>query len=96
MWPREVEEVLATHPGVQEVGVAGVPDDLKGEAVKAWVVRRPGTNPSVEEIRAHCRQTLAPYKAPTHVEFRESLPKTMTGKVLRRALIAEHKDGDAK
>ena len=91
VWPREVEEVLAAHPCVQEVGVAGVPDDLKGEVVKAWVVKRSGTNPTLDELRAYCRQNLAPYKTPAHVEFRESLPKTMAGKVLRRALVDEHK-----
>jgi long-chain acyl-CoA synthetase len=92
VWPREVEEILAAHPSVQEVGVAGVPDELKGEVVKAWVVKRHGTSPTVDELRAYCRRNLAPYKSPAHVEFRESLPKTMAGKVLRRALVAEHKD----
>ncbi len=90
VWPREIEEVLASHPSVLEVGVAGVPDEVKGEVVKAWIVKRAGTNPTIEELRAHCRQHLAPYKAPAHVEFRESLPKTMAGKVLRRVLVAEH------
>lgn len=90
VWPREIEEVLAAHPGVQEVGVAGVPDDLKGEVVKAWIVKREGTNPTVDELRAYCKQHLAPYKSPVHVEFRDALPKTMAGKVLRRALVAEH------
>jgi long-chain acyl-CoA synthetase len=93
VWPREVEEVLASHPSVQEVGVAGVPDKIKGEVVKAWVVKRQGTDPSVDELRAYCKQKLAPYKTPAHVEFREILPKTMAGKVLRRALVAEHKSG---
>jgi long-chain acyl-CoA synthetase len=93
VWPREVEEVLAAHPGVQEVGVAGVPDDVKGEVVKAWVVKRAGTNPTIDELRAYCKQNLAPYKTPAHVEFRDSLPKTMAGKVLRRTLVAEHKAG---
>lgn len=91
VWPREVEEVLAAHPCVQEVGVAGVPDNVKGEVVKAWVVRRAGTSATVEELRAFCREKLAPYKSPMHVEFRESLPKTMAGKVLRRVLVAEHR-----
>ena len=77
---------------VQDVGVAGVPDDVKGEVVKAWVVKRSGTNPTVDELRAYCRQNLAPYKSPVHVEFRDVLPKTMAGKVLRRALVAEHQD----
>ena len=90
VWPREVEEVLSAHPGVLEVGVAGVPDAVKGEVVKAWVVKRAGASPTVDELRAYCRQHLAPYKTPAHVEFRDTLPKTMTGKVLRRALVAEH------
>jgi long-chain acyl-CoA synthetase len=90
VWPREVEEVLAEHPSVQEVGVAGVPDEAKGEVVKAWIVPRAGTSPSVDELRAHCRQRLAPYKTPAHIEFRTTLPKNMAGKVLRRALVAEH------
>ena len=91
VWPREVEEVLAAHPCVQDVGVAGVPDDVKGEVVKAWVVKRSGTNPTIEELRTYCKQNLAPYKTPAHVEFRDSLPKTMAGKVLRRELVAEHR-----
>ena len=93
VWPREIEEVLAAHPSVQDVGVAGVPDELKGEVVKAWIVKRAGTNATIDELRAHCRQHLAPYKSPAHIEFRESLPKTMAGKVLRRALVAEHCEG---
>ena len=91
VWPREVEEVVSSHPAVLEVGVAGVPDDYQGEAVKAWVVLRPGQQATVEEIRKYCRQTLAAYKVPKHVEFRESLPKSMVGKVLRRMLTQEEK-----
>ena len=91
VWPREIEEVLAGHPGVQDVGVAGVPDDLKGEVVKAWIVKRDGMNPTVDELRAYCKNKLAPYKAPAHVEFRKALPKTIAGKVLRRVLVDEHK-----
>ena len=86
--------MLAAHPGVQDVGVAGVPDDLKGEVVKAWIVKREGMNPTVDELRAYCKNKLAPYKAPAHVEFREALPKTMAGKVLRRVLVDEHKATD--
>jgi long-chain acyl-CoA synthetase len=86
VWPREIEEVLARHPSVGEVGVAGVPDATKGEIVKAWVVLRAGTTASEEELRTFCREELAPYKVPAHVEFRVELPKTMVGKVLRRAL----------
>ena len=86
VWPREVEEVLATHPAVAEVGVAGVSDPVKGEAVHAWIVLRKDHASTEDELRAFCRGQLAPYKVPAHVEFRSELPKTMVGKVLRRAL----------
>jgi long-chain acyl-CoA synthetase len=86
VWPREVEEVIASHPAVAEVGAAGVPDPLKGEVVKAWVVRRAGQDTTEDELRSYCRGKLAPYKVPASVEFRQELPKTMVGKVLRRAL----------
>jgi long-chain acyl-CoA synthetase len=89
VWPREIEEVLATHPAVAEVGVAGVPDEAKGEVAKAWVVLRPGQRADVEELRSFCRERLAPYKVPATVEFRDDLPKSMVGKVLRRALTDE-------
>ena len=84
VWPREVEEVIATHPAVAEVSVAGVPDDYQGEAVKAWVVLRAGKQVTGDELRAYCRERLTGYKVPKYVEFRDSLPKTMVGKVLRR------------
>lgn len=86
VWPREVEEVISTHPAVAEVGVAGVPDDYQGEAVKAWVVLREGQQLTADELRAYCRENLAAYKVPRAVEFRDSLPKTQIGKVLRREL----------
>jgi long-chain acyl-CoA synthetase len=86
VWPREVEEALAAHPAVSEVGVAGVPDETKGEVVRAWVVLRSGTSATDAELRAYCRERLAPYKVPARIEFRQELPKTMVGKVLRRAL----------
>ena len=89
VWPREIEEVLAVHPGVAEVGVAGVTDPVKGEAVRAWVVLRAGHHATEAELRAFCRERLAPYKVPSRVEFRADLPKTMVGKVLRRALRDE-------
>jgi long-chain acyl-CoA synthetase len=89
VWPREIEEVLTTHPAVLEVGVAGVPDAAKGEVAHAWVVLKPGMSATAEELRAFCRERLAPYKVPAHVEFRTELQKTMVGKVLRRALAAE-------
>ncbi len=86
VWPREIEEAIAAHPAVAEVGVAGIPDPAKGEAVKAWVVLRAGQTVSEADLRAFCRETLAPYKVPARVDFRAELPKTMVGKVLRRAL----------
>jgi long-chain acyl-CoA synthetase len=89
VWPREIEEVLATHPAVAEVGVAGVPDQAKGEVAKAWVVLAAGQRATEEELRAFARERLAPYKVPASVEFRTELPKTMIGKVLRRALTDE-------
>lgn len=93
VWPREIEEVIASHAAVAEVGVAGVPDQAKGEAVKAWVVLRAGQTASVEDLRAFCREKLAPYKVPSTIEFRAELPKTMVGKVLRRALKDEKAAG---
>ncbi len=86
VWPREVEEALSSHPAVAEVGVAGVPDESKGEMVRAWVVLRPGHTADEAQLRAFCRERLAPYKVPGRIEFRPELPKTMVGKVLRRAL----------
>jgi long-chain acyl-CoA synthetase len=91
VWPREIEEVLATHPKVQEVGVAGIPDPYRGETVKAWIVLKPGETATPEEIREWCQDKLAKYKIPTHIEFRSELPKTMVGKVLRRVLVEEEK-----
>ena len=89
VWPREVEEVIATHPAVAEVSVAGVPDERQGEAVKAWIVLRQGHQVTADEIRAHCRERLTGYKVPKQVEFRDTLPKTMVGKVLRRELVKQ-------
>ena len=91
VWPREVEEVVASHPAVMEVAVAGIPDAVQSEAVKAWVVRKPESSVSEEEIRAFCREKLAAYKVPRQVEFRDALPKTMIGKVLRRTLRDEER-----
>ncbi len=91
VWPREVEEVIASHPAVAEVGVAGIPDPKKGEAIAAWVVPRPGEHLDEEILRAYCREKLAPYKVPAKFELRTELPKTMVGKVLRRVLVAEEK-----
>ena len=92
VWPREVEEVIAENPKVLEVGVAGVTDDYRGETVKAWVVLKPGETATVDELRDWCRDRLAAFKVPTQVEFREELPKTTVGKILRRELVRQHKE----
>jgi len=91
VWPREVEEVIASHPAVNEVGVGGIHDDAQGEAVKAWIVLRPGQQVTADEIRAYCRKKLVGYKVPKQIEFTDSLPKTLVGKVLRRALVEKEK-----
>jgi long-chain acyl-CoA synthetase len=88
VWPREIEEVIAAHPAVGDVGVAAIPHDRKGEAPKAWVVLRPGATATVQEIRDACRESLAPYKVPAEVEFCDELPRNLMGKVLRRELRA--------
>ena len=89
VWPREVEEVIATHPAVAEVGVAGVPDPRTSEAVKAWIVLEEGQTLTKDELRTFCKKQLAGYKVPRHVEFRTELPKSAVGKVLRRELTKE-------
>jgi long-chain acyl-CoA synthetase len=86
VWPREIEEVIASHPAVAEVGVVGLPDRMRGEIVKAWIVLRPGHRTTGAELKAFCREKLAPYKVPTKYEFVTELPKTQVGKVLYRVL----------
>jgi long-chain acyl-CoA synthetase len=89
IYPREVEDVLYEHPKIQEAAVAGIPDPKRGETVKAWVVLKPGQSATVQEIRDFCTDKLAKYKIPYYVEFRDTLPKTLVGKVLRRTLTEE-------
>ena len=91
VWPREIEEVLASNPAVMEVGVAGLPDRMKGETVKAWVMLRPGMTATQESLRAFCKESLAPYKVPTEIEIVSTLPMSQAGKVLRRVL----RDGES-
>jgi long-chain acyl-CoA synthetase len=86
VWPREIEEVISAHPAVAEVGVAGLPDKMRGETVKAWIVLRPGASAAAAEIKSYCRERLAPYKVPSQYEFVSELPKSQVGKVLRRVL----------
>jgi long-chain acyl-CoA synthetase len=89
IFPREVEEVLFEHPKVQECVVAGVPDEYRGETVKAYIVLKADVTVTKEELDAWCRERLAAFKVPRIYEFREDLPKTMIGKVLRRKLVEE-------
>jgi long-chain acyl-CoA synthetase len=86
VYPNEVEDVLFTHPAVLEAAVIGVPDQYRGEAVKAFITLRPGANATAEEMIEFCRANLAKYKVPSLVEFMPSLPKSVVGKVLRREL----------
>ena len=96
VWPREVEEAINSNPAVAEVCVGGIPDAKQGEAVKAWIVLEAGKNATPEEIQAWCKDKLVAYKIPKYVEFRETLPKTMVGKVLRRVLVDEEKAREKK
>lgn len=91
IYPREVEEVLYTHPAVKEAAVVGVPDPYRGETVKAFIVRKEGAAVTEEELNRYCREKMAAYKVPRLYEFRDELPKTMVGKVLRRVLAEEEK-----
>jgi long-chain acyl-CoA synthetase len=91
VYPREIEEVLFEHPGVAEAVAIGVPDEYRGETVKAFVVRRSGATTTEGEMLAFCKERLAAYKAPRAVEFREGLPKSAVGKLLRRVLIDEER-----
>ncbi|MDH6227704.1 MULTISPECIES: AMP-binding protein [Streptomyces] len=86
VWPREVEDVLYTHPAVREAAVVGVPDGYRGETVKAYISLRPGADATGDELAAYCKERLAAYKYPRLVEILPDLPKTATGKILRREL----------
>ena len=88
VWPREVEDVLYQHEAVREAAVVGVPDAYRGETVKAFVSLRPGKAATAEELIAFCRSQMAAYKYPRQVEFVDELPKTVSGKLLRRELRA--------
>ncbi len=86
VWPREIEEIISMHPAVAEVGVAGLPDKMRGEKAKAWIVLHPGQTVTQSEIKAHCRERMVAYKVPSQYEFVAELPKSAAGKVLRRVL----------
>jgi long-chain acyl-CoA synthetase len=91
VYPREIEEVLYEHEEVSEAVAIGVEDEYRGESVKAFVVRKSGEEVNEEEILAFCKERLAPYKAPKAVEFRDELPKSTVGKLLRRVLDDEER-----
>jgi long-chain acyl-CoA synthetase len=86
VWPRDVEDALYGHEAVKEVAVVGVPDEYRGETVKAFVSLKEGKSASDEELIAFCKEQMAAYKYPRQIEFVEELPKTASGKVLRREL----------
>lgn len=85
-YPNEIENVVTSHPAVLEAACVGVADDKTGQAIKLFVVLRPGKQATAEEIRSWCKESLAPYKVPRYIEFRGALPKSPIGKILRRAL----------
>jgi long-chain acyl-CoA synthetase len=86
IYPKEIEEVLYSHPSVFDAAVIGVPDPIMGEEVMAFVLLREGVNVTPEEIREFCSKKLARYKIPKHIRFVENLPKTTTGKLLKKEL----------
>ncbi|MFD0868363.1 long-chain-fatty-acid--CoA ligase [Paenibacillus residui] len=92
VYPREIEEVLYQHPAVQEAAVIGIPDEYRGETVKAFVVLRQGQQATEQQLEQFCRERLASYKVPRVYEYRTELPKTLVGKVLRRALAEEERN----
>lgn len=94
VWPREVEEVLQDHPAVLEAGVGGVQDPYRGETVKAWIVLNPDQSATPEELKSWCSERIAKYKVPTEIEFRDELPKTHVGKLLRRELVRQHREAE--
>jgi long-chain acyl-CoA synthetase len=94
VWPREIEEVIGSHPSVAEVAVCGVPHIRKGEVAQAWIVLRNGASASESELLAYSHVRLAPYKVPARVVFVTALPKTAAGKVLRRALAGMTEKGE--
>ncbi len=89
IYPREIDEVLYEHPNIQEAVTVGVPDPYRGETVKVFVVLKQGVTMTEEEVIEYCKTKLAAYKVPTSVEFRDSLPKTVVGKILRKVLREE-------
>lgn len=91
IYPRDIDEVLYEHPKIEAACAIGIPDDYRGETVKAFIVVKQGETITEEEIITHCRENLAAYKVPKIIEFRDSLPTSIIGKVLRKTLRDEEK-----
>jgi long-chain acyl-CoA synthetase len=89
VYPREIEEVLYRHPKIRDAAVIGIADKYRGETVKCFIVLKEGETLTEEEVSAFCRGKLAAYKAPKAIEFRDDLPKTAVGKILKKKLRAE-------
>jgi long-chain acyl-CoA synthetase len=96
IYPKDIDQVLAEHPKVAQAVAVGIPDRYRGETVKALVVLKPGQSATEEEILDFCRKNLAKYKVPSGVEFRQTLPKSTSGKILRRMLRQEAMDEERK
>lgn len=91
VYPREIEEILLTHPAISLTAVIGIPHDEYGEEIKAFVVLKEGAEATPDEIIAWSKETMAGYKYPRHVEFRDNLPMNATGKILKTALRADER-----
>ena len=91
IYPREIDEVLYEHPGIDAACAIGVPDSYRGETVKAFIVPASGVTLTEEDVTSFCRERLAAYKVPKIIEFRDSLPMSVIGKVLRKVLREEEK-----
>ena len=89
VYPRQVEDVILEHPAVEEVAVCGIADPHRGEIVKAFVKIRDGATVTAGELRSFCKERLAPFQTPREIEFRDSLPKTLIGKIAKKELLAE-------
>jgi long-chain acyl-CoA synthetase len=86
VFPSEVEDMMLSHSKIKDLVIVGIPDDLKGEAPKAFIELREGEAATEDEIRAYCKAKMAPYKVPVAVEFIEEVPRSASGKALRRML----------
>jgi long-chain acyl-CoA synthetase len=91
IYPREIEETLYQWEEVAEVVAVGVPDEYRGETIKAFVAPKPGSDVTEEKLVEYCKENLAPYKVPKEIEFRDELPKSAVGKLLRRVLADEER-----